>query len=74
MLIGGQRDIRYMPIICYSRLIGYDLKFNFQPDILSVRSGGRAEFSPSTCVPDIAGQMAPVYHRRLPLHMGRHVP
>lgn len=34
MLIGGQRDIRYMPIICYSRLIGYDLKFNFQPDIL----------------------------------------
>ncbi|MBB4955763.1 peptide/nickel transport system substrate-binding protein [Agrobacterium vitis] len=34
MLIGGQRDIRYMPIICYSRLIGYDLHFNFQPDIL----------------------------------------
>lgn len=34
MLIGGQRDIRYMPIISYSRLIGYDLHFNFQPDIL----------------------------------------
>ncbi len=34
MLIGGQRDIRYMPIICYSRLVGYDLNFNFQPDLL----------------------------------------
>jgi peptide/nickel transport system substrate-binding protein len=34
MLIGGQRDIRYMPIICYSRLIGYDLKFTFEPDLL----------------------------------------
>lgn len=34
MLIGGQRDIRYMPINCYCRLIGYDLAFNFQPDLL----------------------------------------
>ncbi len=34
MLIGGQRDIRLMPINSYSRLIGYDEHFNFQPDIL----------------------------------------
>nr|WP_274706751.1 ABC transporter substrate-binding protein [Allorhizobium sonneratiae] len=33
-LIGGQRDIRYMPIDSYSRLVGYDLNFNFVPDIL----------------------------------------
>ena len=32
-LIGGQRDIRYMPIIGYSRLVGYDPKFNFVADI-----------------------------------------
>ena len=34
MLIGGQRDIRLMPINSYSRLVGYDQSFNFQPDIL----------------------------------------
>lgn len=34
MLIGGQRDIRYMPINGYARLIGYDLGLNFIPDIL----------------------------------------
>ncbi|NKN37529.1 ABC transporter substrate-binding protein [Agrobacterium sp. a22-2] len=34
MLIASQRDIRYMPIYSYSRLVGYDRKFNFQPDIL----------------------------------------
>ena len=32
-LIGGQRDIRYMPIIGYSRLVGYDAEFNFVADI-----------------------------------------
>jgi peptide/nickel transport system substrate-binding protein len=34
MLIGGQRDIRLMPINSYARLVGYDEQFNFQPDIL----------------------------------------
>jgi peptide/nickel transport system substrate-binding protein len=34
MLIGGQRDIRFMPIIGYARLVGYDTDLNFQPDIL----------------------------------------
>ncbi|SCX09328.1 putative ABC transporter-binding protein precursor [Agrobacterium sp. DSM 25558] len=34
MLIGGQRDIRLMPINSYARLVGYDESFNFQPDIL----------------------------------------
>lgn len=34
MLIGGQRDIRFMPIIGYARLIGYDTDLNLQPDIL----------------------------------------
>lgn len=34
MLIGGQRDIRLMPINSYARLVGYDENFNFQPDIL----------------------------------------
>ncbi|WP_313616315.1 ABC transporter substrate-binding protein [Agrobacterium sp.] len=34
MLIGGQRDTRLMPINAYARLVGYDEKFNFQPDIL----------------------------------------
>lgn len=34
MLIGGQRDIRLMPINGYSRLVGYDEKLNLQPDIL----------------------------------------
>lgn len=34
ILVGNQRDIRYMPIFGYSRLIGFDTSFNFQPDIL----------------------------------------
>ncbi|MEI4488546.1 ABC transporter substrate-binding protein [Frigidibacter sp. MR17.14] len=35
MLIGGQRDVRYMPILGYSRLVGYDAKLNLIPDILA---------------------------------------
>ncbi len=35
MLIGGQRDIRLMPINGYSRLVGYDERLNLQPDILA---------------------------------------
>lgn len=34
ILIGGQRDIRYMPINSYSRLVGYDAELRLQPDIL----------------------------------------
>lgn len=34
ILVGTQRDIRYMPIYSYCRLIGFDQHFNFQPDIL----------------------------------------
>lgn len=34
LLIGGQRDIRFAPIIGYSRLLGYDPDFNLHPDIL----------------------------------------
>lgn len=34
ILIGNQRDIRYVPIFSYCRLVGFDRHFNFQPDIL----------------------------------------
>jgi peptide/nickel transport system substrate-binding protein len=34
MLIGGQRDIRYMPVFSYSRLIGYNRHLVPEPDIL----------------------------------------
>ncbi|SIQ85342.1 peptide/nickel transport system substrate-binding protein [Rhizobium sp. RU35A] len=34
MLIGGQRDIRYIPIISYSRLLGYNEKLELEPDLL----------------------------------------
>ncbi|QOL81420.1 ABC transporter substrate-binding protein [Pseudooceanicola spongiae] len=34
-LIGGQRDVRMMPINSYSRLVGYDTKLQLQPDILA---------------------------------------
>ncbi|MBB3593226.1 peptide/nickel transport system substrate-binding protein [Rhizobium sp. BK529] len=33
-IIGGARDIRYMTVYGYSRLVGYDTKLQFQPDIL----------------------------------------
>ena len=33
-IIGSARDIRYMTVYGYSRLIGYDTKLQFQPDIL----------------------------------------
>ncbi len=33
-LIGSQKDIRLMTVYGYSRLVGYDEKLNFQPDIL----------------------------------------
>lgn len=33
-LIAGQRDIRFMTINGYARLIGYDMNLNLQPDIL----------------------------------------
>ena len=35
MLVGGQRDIRMIPINGYSRLMGYDSNLNLQPDILA---------------------------------------
>ncbi len=35
ILIGGQRDERYMPINGYSRLVGYDPDLNMVADILS---------------------------------------
>ena len=34
MLIGGQRDIRFVPINGYSRLVGYDVALALKPDIL----------------------------------------
>lgn len=34
MLIGGQRDIRYMPINSYARLVGYDEHLQLQPDLV----------------------------------------
>lgn len=33
-LIGGQRDVRYMPVFGYARLVGYDMQFQLQPDVL----------------------------------------
>ena len=40
-LIGGQKDIRLMTIYGYARLVGYDEKLNFQPDILESFDVGR---------------------------------
>ncbi|MBT9371796.1 ABC transporter substrate-binding protein [Rhizobium sp. CSW-27] len=34
ILIGGQRDIRYMPIISYARLVGYNEKLEMEPDLV----------------------------------------
>jgi peptide/nickel transport system substrate-binding protein len=34
VLIGGQRDIRLMPINSYTRLVGYDEQLNLQADVL----------------------------------------
>lgn len=34
MLIGGQRDIRYMPMISYARLVGYNEKRELEADLL----------------------------------------
>ncbi|MFO1137595.1 MAG: ABC transporter substrate-binding protein [Paracoccus sp. (in: a-proteobacteria)] len=34
ILIGGARDVRYVPIISYARLVGYDRDFIIRPDIL----------------------------------------
>ncbi len=34
-LIGGQRDVRLIPLYSYSRLVGYDGDRNLQPDILA---------------------------------------
>ena len=34
ILIGRQKDIRYVPINSYSRLVGYDQQLQLQPDIL----------------------------------------
>ena len=35
VLIGGQRDVRYMPINGYSRLVGFDPELNLVADILA---------------------------------------
>jgi len=34
ILVGGARDVRYVPVISYSRLIGYDRDLVLRPDIL----------------------------------------
>jgi peptide/nickel transport system substrate-binding protein len=33
MLVGGQRDVRLMPIYGYARLVGYDADLNLVPDV-----------------------------------------
>ncbi len=33
-LIGGQRDVRYMPVFGYARLVVYDLDLALKPDVL----------------------------------------
>jgi peptide/nickel transport system substrate-binding protein len=33
-IIGSAKDIRYMTVYGYSRLVGYDTRLQFQPDIL----------------------------------------
>ncbi len=35
MIVGGQRDVRLIPIYSYSRLMGYDDKLQLQPDVLA---------------------------------------
>jgi peptide/nickel transport system substrate-binding protein len=35
MLVGGQRDVRLIPINSYARLVGYDATLALQPDILA---------------------------------------
>ena len=35
MIVGGQRDVRLIPIYSYSRLMGYDDRLNLQPDVLA---------------------------------------
>jgi peptide/nickel transport system substrate-binding protein len=35
MLVGGQRDVRLIPINSYARLVGYDANLALQPDILA---------------------------------------
>lgn len=34
MLVGGARDVRFVPVISYSRLVGHDRDLILQPDIL----------------------------------------
>ncbi|WP_337267166.1 ABC transporter substrate-binding protein [Oryzifoliimicrobium ureilyticus] len=34
-IVGNAKDVRYMTIYGYARLVGYDAHLNFQPDILS---------------------------------------
>lgn len=34
ILVGGARDVRYVPVISYARLVGYDRDLILQPDIL----------------------------------------
>ncbi len=33
MLIGGQRDIRYLPVISYARLVGFNERLEFEADL-----------------------------------------
>ena len=35
MIVGGQRDVRLIPIYSYSRLMGYDERLQLQPDVLA---------------------------------------
>ncbi|MCX8280958.1 ABC transporter substrate-binding protein [Phyllobacterium sp. 0TCS1.6C] len=40
-IIGSAKDIRFMTIYGYARLVGYDEKLNFQPDILEAFEADR---------------------------------
>ncbi|MCO5732355.1 ABC transporter substrate-binding protein [Rhizobium sp. SSA_523] len=35
ILIGGQRDIRYMPVISYARLVGYNERLELEADLVA---------------------------------------
>ena len=58
-LIGSQKDIRLMTIYGYARLVGYDEKLAFHPDILESFESDRATASsPSICAKATNGRTA----------------
>ena len=74
LLMGRKKDTRQLVVYGYARLIGYDRKFNFVPDLLKKFEVKEGRILLFTCVRGISGPMVTRLRPRIFAITGRILP